>query len=150
VFSAITTQDGLAGWWTPGAKATPTRGSTATFPFGPTYFKEMEITELSPSNQLQWRCVKGCDEWVGTTISFELQAGDKESLSKSRYELSDQIEQLPYDHGTLVIFGHHGWKELSPMFAECNYTWGRFLRSLKLWCETGKGRPWPYQHRAEP
>jgi len=31
------------------------------------------------------------------------------------------------------------------MFAECNDSWVRFLRSLK-----SKGRPWPNQNRTEP
>src|SRR5918999_2846330 len=94
VFRAISSQEGLAGWWTRDAKATPTRGSVARFPFGPTYFKEMEITDITPSTHVAWKCITGCDEWVGTTISFELQSGSKDALLESRYELAGQIQQL--------------------------------------------------------
>lgn len=146
VYSAITTQDGLAGWWTPAVTAKPELNSVARFGFGPDYFKEMRITGLTPSSRLSWTCLAGAGEWIGTTISFELEHGDKNTLLQSHPELADQIQQLSADAGTVVILRHDGWKEQTPMFAECSYTWGRFLRSLKLFCETGKGTPWPKQH----
>ncbi len=150
VFSALTTQEGLSAWWTPDAKAKPERGSVARFPFGSEYFKEMKIAELEPSKQVKWTCIKGADEWIGTALSFELQPGDGQALANSRPEARDQIEQQRNGgKETLLIFHHDGWEQYSPMFAECSYTWGQFLRSLKLLCETGKGRPWPHQHDTE-
>jgi len=149
IYHAITTPEGLSAWWTPDAKVKPERDSVARFPFGPEYFKEMKIIALNPSRLVKWICLTGADEWKGTTISFELQTGDKESLLKSHPELKGQIEQQRSDNATLLIFQHDDWKEYTLMFAECNYTWGQFLRSLKLLCETGKGRPWPNQHRSD-
>ncbi|HET9278884.1 MAG TPA: SRPBCC domain-containing protein [Flavitalea sp.] len=148
IYNAITTQEGLSVWWTPDANVKPEVDSVARFAFGPSYFKEMKITELTPSRKVTWICIAGAEEWIGTTISFQLQAGDKETLLNSHPEMIDQIQQQTNDgDGTLLIFQHNNWKEYTPMFAECNYTWGRFLRSLKLFCETGKGMPWPNQHR---
>jgi uncharacterized protein YndB with AHSA1/START domain len=150
IYSAITSQEGLSAWWTPGAKAKPQRNSVVRFAFGPDYFKEMKITELEPAKQVKWTCVTGADEWIGTNIVFKLQPGDKEPLLRAHPEMEDQIQQeRSVNKGTLSIFHHDGWKEYTPMFAECNYTWGRFLRSLKLLCETDKGRPWPHQHLTE-
>lgn len=146
IYNAITTQEGLAAWWTPDTKAKPELDSVARFAFGSEYFKEMKITELKPSTGVKWICVKGASEWLGTSISFELGAGDKESLLKTHPELGDQVRQLNSDKGTLLIFQHDDWKDYTSMFAECNYTWARFLRSLKLFCEIGKGQPWPNQH----
>ena len=147
VFDALTTQKGLSGWWTAGVTAKAERDSVARFPFGPEYFKEMRITELEPPKRVKWDCITGVDEWVGTKFSFELESGDRDSLLRSRPEAEDQIKQLKSDTLTLLSFSQDGWREESPMFAECNYTWGQFLRSLKLLCETGRGRPWPNQHR---
>jgi uncharacterized protein YndB with AHSA1/START domain len=147
VYAALTRQEDLSAWWTPGTNAKPELHSVARFAFGPEYFKEMKIIELVPSSLVKWICITGAEEWVGTTISFRLEPGDKESLLKSHPELSDQIQQQRNSEGTLLIFHHDDWKDYTPMFAECNYTWGRFLRSLKLFCETGKGRPWPNQHQ---
>ena len=48
VFNALTTREGLAAWWTPEVKAEARRDSVAMFSFGPSYTKEMKITELTP------------------------------------------------------------------------------------------------------
>ncbi len=49
IYKGITSTEGLAGWWTPDATAKPEAGTVARFPFGPDYFKEMRILELTPS-----------------------------------------------------------------------------------------------------
>ncbi len=149
IYKAITSQEGLSAWWTPDTKAKSERNSVARFAFGAEYFKEMRIAELNPLGQVKWVCITGADEWIGTTISFDLQPGDKETLLNSYPEMKDQIQQSKADKGTLLIFHHDNWKEYTPMFGECNYTWGQFLKSLKLLCETGRGRPWPNQHHIE-
>ena len=147
VYDALTSEEGLSGWWTSGVKAKPEVDSVARFPFGQDYFKEMKITELKSSRLVKWTCLKGENEWVGTHLTFELIEGNKQSLTESRPELQGQIEQQKnFDTGTLLIFHHDDWKEYTPMFAECSYTWGQFMKSIKLWCETGAGMPWPNQH----
>jgi uncharacterized protein YndB with AHSA1/START domain len=147
IYHAITTSEGLAGWWSPDASATPSLDSVARIPFGPNYFKEMRIVDLTPFTRVGWKCVAGTGEWVGTTLSFQLHTGDKNSLLEAHPEILGQVQQQKdFEVGTLLIFHHDDWREDTPMLAECNYTWGQFLRSLKLFCETGKGRPWPNQH----
>jgi uncharacterized protein YndB with AHSA1/START domain len=147
VYNAICTQEGLSEWWTPDATAKTELNSIARFPFGSPYFKEMKVIELKPYELIKWNCISGADEWAGTTISFKLLFGDKATISMSHPEMKGQIEQQPNDKITLLIFHHDNWKEDTLMYAECSYTWGQFLTSLKLLCETGKGRPWPNQHR---
>jgi uncharacterized protein YndB with AHSA1/START domain len=148
VYSAITSQEGLSAWWTPGTTAKAEVDSIARFAFGPAYFKEMKIAELKSFEQIKWICITGADEWIGTTLSFNLEAGDKRTLLNSHPEIADQIQQQSSnDDITLLILQHDDWKEYTPMYAECCYTWGQFLRSLKLFCETGTGTPWPNQHR---
>jgi uncharacterized protein YndB with AHSA1/START domain len=147
VYHAITRQEGLAAWWTPDAKAKAELNSILHFPFDVDYFKEMKITLLEPYTHVKWICIPGADEWIGTTTSFRLRPGDKETLLREHPEMSDQLQQAKNsDNGTVLIFSHDEWKKETPMFAECNYTWAQFLRSLKLFCETGKGCPWPKQH----
>ena len=67
IYDALTNQEGLSAWWSD-AKAKPERDSVARFTFGPDYFKEMRITELTPSKQVKWTCIAGADEWVRTTV----------------------------------------------------------------------------------
>ena len=106
VYSAITNQEELAAWWTPGTKARAELNSVARFPFGGDYFKEMKIIELRPFESVKWNCILGADEWVGTSISFKLLPGDKRTLLNSYPEMKDQIEQQRNDKGTLLIFHH--------------------------------------------
>lgn len=122
VYEALTTEKGLAGWWTPGTKAKPVEGSIARFAFEPGYFKEMRIEELKPYSRVKWTCIKGFEDWIGTTLTFELE---------------------PHRKGTVLLFHHDGWKEYTPEFASCTHDWGLFFRSLKFLCETGKGFPYP-------
>jgi uncharacterized protein YndB with AHSA1/START domain len=147
VYDAISSQEGLAAWWTPYAQAEAVLRSVARFPFGDGYFKEMEITALKPNELVQWNCMKGDDQWIGTNLTFSLLSGSKETLLVSHPEMRGQLEQLETKNGTLLLFQHDGWKDYTLMFAECSHTWGQFLRSLKLLCETGVGHPWPNQHR---
>lgn len=151
VYNAITTQEGLSAWWTPNAKTTAELNSVALFPFGYNYLKEMKIIELKPFEYVKWNCIKATEQWIGTNISFKLVTGDKETLLSLYPDILGQVEQLSVsvDKVTLLTFNHEDWKEYSLMFAECSYTWGQFFKSLKLFCETGKGRPWPNQHRSE-
>ena len=108
----------------------------------------MKITGLEPSKRVGWLCITGVEEWVGTTISFNLEPGKQTTMLSTHPELKDQIrQQANPDTQTLVTLVHDDWRAYTPMFAECNYTWGLFLKSLKLFCETGTGRPWPHQHQ---
>jgi len=122
VYGALTTQQGLAGWWTPDTLAQPEVGSILRFGFGPDYYKEMKVTELTPYNIVKWHCLKAHDEWIGTTLSFVLEAHRK---------------------GCVLSFVHAGWKDYTPELASCSYDWALFFRSLKFFCETGKGFPYP-------
>lgn len=122
VYEALTTQKGLAGWWTPETKAKPEPGTIARFDFGPDYFKEMEILELRPYSHVKWLCLKAQEEWIGTTLSFVLE---------------------PHARGTVLNFRHDGWKEYTPEFSACSFAWALFFRSLRSLCETGKGFPYP-------
>lgn len=148
VYTAIVSQEGLSAWWTSDTIAKAEVGTIARFSFGPDYFKEMKITTLTPGKLVKWLCISGTGEWIGTSISFQLEYGTKASLLNAHPEMQGQLEQHQHaDDGTLLTFQHDDWKDYTPMFAECNYTWGQFLKSLKLFCETGKGTPFPHQHQ---
>lgn len=144
IYDAVTNVPGLSAWWTPNTQMVTER-NVLRFHFGPDYFKEMEIIKQE-FPYLEWLCTSGAEEWKGTSVSFQLHAHDKESMLRLHPEIAGQMEQHS-GNPTLLIFRHDNWPAQSPMFAECNYTWAMFLRSLKSYCETGKGNPWPNQHK---
>ncbi len=122
VYEALTTQKGLAGWWTPDTIAKPEAGSISRFAFGPDYYKEIKVEALKPYSYVKWRCLRAFEDWIGTTMTFELE---------------------PHAKGTILVFYHEGWKAYSNEFASCSYDWALFFRSLKFLCEKGRGFPYP-------
>lgn len=127
VYAALSTIDGLAGWWTQNTSGASEVGKTITFQFrdpngGIKGEFEMEVVKPEPSKRVQWTCVRGPEEWIGTDITFDLK----------------QVNDF-----TIVLFGHRNWKEAVEFTAHCSTKWAVFLMSLKELVETGKGRPAP-------
>lgn len=120
VYAAITEREGLQSWWTPDVEAQPVAGTTSTFRFRSGATSRMEIRALDAPQRVEWRCVDGAEEWIGTGVIFNLE---------------DQNGR------TIVRFSHLGWQEISDFFASCSYQWGLYLKSLKDYCETGRGAP---------
>lgn len=121
VYRAITTQEGLANWWTKETTAKPEVEFINIFMFGGEYRNEMKVTKLISNKRVEWECINAHEEWIGTRVSFDLE--EKEGK-------------------TILRFSHAGWKEATDFFADCNYNWGIYMKSLKTLCETGKGMPY--------
>ena len=122
VYDALTTVDGLAAWWTDDTKGSTDVGGVLEFRFPPVGGFDMEIVELKPAQRVQWRVLDGPDEWIGTTIDWNLhQDGDY----------------------TIVMFKHEGWQEPVEFMHHCSTKWGSYLMSMKALVETGTGAPAP-------
>ena len=125
VYTALTTIDGLSGWWT-----TDTSGKdggevgdrvTFRFPWAGGFF-DMDVIDLDPGKRVQWQVADGPAEWIGTTVSFDLrQEGEH----------------------TIVLFKHQGWSEPVEFMHHCSTKWATYLLSLKALVETGTGSPGP-------
>jgi uncharacterized protein YndB with AHSA1/START domain len=115
VYEAITTTEGLRGWWTSDSVAEATVGSVAEFGFfnRGTVFR-MQIDKLRPRKRVVWTCVGGPEEWQGTVLTWVLsREGDK----------------------TKLRFKHGKWRSSKGDFARCNSTWGALLYRLKSYAE---------------
>lgn len=122
VYKAITTMDGLAGWWTAGTiGGGDTIGNVIEFRFGAGGF-DMEVTNLIAPTFVEWKVVKGPEEWIGTSISFELK-------QEGEY--------------VIVLFKHLNWTAPVEFMHHCSTKWAVFLLSLKSLLETGEGNPDP-------
>ena len=120
IYQALTSPEGVSGWWTSQNKIGEKVGDSNIFDFGNRYHNEMKIIQLEPDKKVEWACLVGDKEWVGTKILFK-------------------IEEI--DGSTALRFSHSNWQDETDFFASCNYQWGYYLMSLKLYCETGKGMP---------
>jgi uncharacterized protein YndB with AHSA1/START domain len=122
VYDALTTVDGLAGWWTEDTTGRTGPGDVIEFRFPPVGGFDMKVLDTRPSERVVWEVVDGPQEWIGTTIDWELrQDGDY----------------------TIVLFTHRGWQEPVEFMHHCSTKWGSYLMSLKSLVESGEGAPAP-------
>jgi len=62
IYEAITTQRGIASWWSIHNNAKPESGSVYRISFGGDYFKEIKVAELVPHKKVTWEVVQGTRE----------------------------------------------------------------------------------------
>lgn len=121
-YKALATQKGLAGWWTTDTKGGFGVGGVINFRFGDRGQIDMKVLELDPGRGVLWQVVGGPEEWIGTTVGFELSQADD---------------------FTVVLFKHEGWKEPVEFMHHCSTKWAMFLMSMKALVENGQGAPHP-------
>ena len=122
VFNAINSVQGLKGWWLSNASGNFEKDAELDFHFGEFGTERMKITKLHENEELEWTGLKE-GMWKNTKTSFQLEKdGENTTILKFRY--FDIPEDLDSD-----------------TVANLNYNWGRFLFSLKTYCETGEGFP---------
>ena len=121
VYAALTTLDGLSGWWTGDATGDTEAGGVIALRFVAGGF-DMKVVELVPGKRVLWEVAEGPAEWIGTHVNFEIhQEGEF----------------------TIVLFEHRGWAEPVEFMYHCSTKWATFLISLKELLETGQGAPDP-------
>ncbi len=120
VYAALTTEAGLASWWSTDVHA-PAEGDSIVFTFRDDFNPRMRIVELTAPQTVRWECAGGHEPWADNTFEFQLE----ETAA-----------------GTRVRFWQHYARELSDdAYGIYNFNWGNYLESLRQRCETGSGRP---------
>ena len=128
IYRALTTIDGLSGWWTTEVGGSPEPGATITFTFAGDFNPRMRVRELEPDRRVAWEFAGGHANWDGSTFEFQLERSDA---------------------GTLVRFWQFYGRALSEDdYGIYTYNWGYYLESLRLLCETGQGKPFQPAQRA--
>ena len=123
VWAALTSERGLASWWSTKVSAPPVEvGSVVRFTFRGDFNPEMRIEELEPDTRLVWRCVGGHENWADGTFEFRVAPGE-ESGTRLRFWQYYAVELADDYYGTY------------------NFNWGYYLESLSEYCSQGKGTP---------
>jgi uncharacterized protein YndB with AHSA1/START domain len=120
VYEALATLQGLAAWWTSDTAGSSVAGGTIEFRFAHMGTFKMKVIALENAKEVTWEVLEGPPHWIGQTISFRLD----ENEGKTR-----------------VRFSHDGWPAQDDNLAIANFTWGRYLVSLRKYCETTVGEP---------
>lgn len=128
VYAALTTPQGLAGWWTEDCDvpAPAQTGDTLRFRFS-CGENDMRVEHLDPDREVRWLCTREAKgEWVGTKPVFRL---TRQGPGRTR---------LDFEHVGLVPSLH--------CYEQCKEGWSYYLDSLRLFAQTGRGTP---QRKAE-
>ena len=118
VFEALTTLEGLRGWWVAETTGDPRRGGTIDFGFC-----QMRVVDAVADRLVRWSCVGGPEEWISTEVTFELAWKEEQ---------------------TFILFKHAGWKEPVEFMHHCSTKWATFLLSLRDLLEKSDGHPAPH------
>jgi uncharacterized protein YndB with AHSA1/START domain len=122
VLKAITTKDGLRGWYTATVEGDAGYAQEIKLHFkskeGPFQWK-VQITK--PGSTVRWECLQGPGSSVGTVAVFQLE--DKG------------------DGRTTVDLDHEGVEESDEKLKVCNTMWGSLMLHLKKYVETKRSEP---------
>jgi uncharacterized protein YndB with AHSA1/START domain len=124
IYRAITTEEGVKGWWTTDVTMDAHVGGKAVFGFEKhSIVFQMRIEQLAPHSLVRWKCEdSNSPDWIGTTQEFHL-------------ELQDDGE-------VLLKFCHGGWERGGDHCFYCNTTWGHLLVTLKQSAERDVKNPY--------
>jgi uncharacterized protein YndB with AHSA1/START domain len=117
VFKALTSQEGLSAWYTTIENGNAKGGEELTFLYGSMHLKA-RVKVYIPGESLEWECVEASIPMVGHSFRFELDENDGK---------------------TRVRFTHIGFEAQDDSYANMNYSWAKYLESLRQYCQTGIG-----------
>ena len=111
VVAALTTLDGLSGWWTPDVTGSPAPGGELTFRFGPGA-TVMRVEHVDPAGLVVWTCLasESFAEWAGTSLWFDV--------------------RRRVGGGSVLAFRHVGLTPELPCFTMCSPRWEHHLANL--------------------
>lgn len=133
VFAALTTVDGLNGWWGPCLEASTEVGGHVVFDHGLDAPMRMEILVFDAPTRVTWRFVSAYDdpdnpasEWTGQTFAWEIAPRRERTLIGHRMDV------------TVLHLTNAGWPDAARWQGFCTSGWGSTLDGkLKPFCESG-------------
>ncbi len=114
LFKFLTLQEKLMLWFAPQVIAVPVEGTVIAFAFEFDLNFKMQITKLEENKFVEWECVDGYQEWLGSKVKFEI---------------------VPDENGAILNFLHSGLNN-DDKKEKTNESWREYLRKLKGECES--------------
>jgi hypothetical protein len=111
--------EGLRAWHTSRVEGNADAGGVVVMHTEPQF--EWLVTRADNPHHVEWKCLKGPGNSVGTTARFDL--------------------SITADGKTLVELSQAGWVDTSGNYRKCNTRWGILLHHLRKYAETGKTDP---------
>jgi len=124
VFEALSTLAGVRGWWTALVSGNAELDGVLRLRFrGLDEHIDLRVSALQRPSDLEWTVLEhsSLEEWEGTRIQFRLSARSENACT--------------------LAFRHAGLTPALVCYEDCEAGWDRFLDSLALLVERGKGKP---------
>jgi uncharacterized protein YndB with AHSA1/START domain len=122
VYAALTTGEGITGWWTSRATVAGTgAGGTLSmsFPDAPVTW-DMRVSAAEEPVRVEWDCTGGPPGWPGTHLVWALEKTDP---------------------GVVLRLDHTGFAEVDDMFRIVTVGWAQMLLSLRQYLTSGVRKP---------
>lgn len=121
-YAALTTQEGITGWWTSRADVSGAEvGDTLRMSFPDMPFSwDMRVDKASSPAVMEWDCDGGPPGWEQTRVVWGVE---------------------PTAAGAVVRLDHAGFPAVDDMFRIVTVGWAQMLLSLKAYLETGTRKP---------
>ncbi len=122
ILDAVTDDAAIRGWWTAATNSTRRGNDVRLFMADGALMVGFTIEHAPGTAEVAWT-VTDCvvDDWVGTTPTFAVRTSA--------------------DGTSVVEFRHVGLQPELECFETCRAGWNHFMPSLRLFLETGVGRP---------
>ena len=120
VREALTSRDGLMGWWTDDVEI---EGGTISLGFSDAPERFSLRIDTESADLVRWTSVgEFPPHWVETRVSWT-------------------VMDDPGSNGVKVFFEHAGFASPDPMLGHTAMVWANLMNSLKGFCETGRPSP---------
>lgn len=121
--AALTTAEGVQGWWTDTVTVTEGLGGKVepSFPEVPRPF-DLYVTEAS-DDRIEWTAGEFPPPWAGTRCVWT-------------------IGRAPDGAGITVRMEHRDWDAGNPMVGMVTVTWGQIMGNLERYLESGSPDPY--------
>ena len=115
VFKALTNVNEMRNWYTTEISGESSIDQLINFKFGTIEFI-VKVTALEVNKKIVWECVDTTMPFVGHTYTFELDESDAK---------------------TRILLTVLGFEEQNDTYANMNFSWGKYLESLRQYCQKG-------------
>lgn len=118
VFNALSSSESMSEWYTTGVNGKFEQGETISFEFVNFATFKFKIIAMESNELIHFECVES--EWpnIGHIMKYELEENDGKTRVRYTYE---------------------GFSEMDDAYSNMNYSSGKYLESLRQYCQTGKG-----------
>lgn len=123
VFGAVSTREGMRGWWCRDTSGSDSKGGRLNLEFGGGHAAQISLAKTDEPRYVEWDVLghRVWSEWRGTRLYFELEPDEK--------------------GGTRVHFRHGELDPKCECYGPCSGAWAYLMGSLKDFLEQGKGGP---------